>query len=247
MAVKRLEYRTKLLIAYIVWWVIWAIGPWDFHDWILENILPVLFIPLLIFTKDRFRLSSISYTTIFIFMCLHAIGSHYTYANVPYESWSASLGFSINDTFGFERNHFDRLVHFSFGLLLSYPALEMFARIADTRGAWSYYFPLEWVMSLSMLYELVEWYVAELFGGELGMAYLGTQGDIWDAHKDMGLATLGAAITVGITAFISWRYNRNFASEIRESMRVKHDQPLGEVKLRELKEKDGGPEDSDSQ
>lgn len=236
MAKAKIEYRTKLLILYAAWWIAWAIQPWDMADWVLENILPVLFIPLLIYTRNKFRLSSISYTTIFIFLCLHAIGSHYTYAEVPYEVWTAKLGFSINDTFGFERNHFDRLVHFSFGLLLGYPALELFARIADSRGVWSYYFPLEWVMSLSMIYELIEWSAAEIVGGELGMAYLGTQGDVWDAHKDMGLATLGACIAVSITAFFSWKYNRDFKTEMIESMKVKHEQPLGEVRLRELKQ-----------
>ena len=237
---KKPEYRTVLLLLYTIWWLIWAYKPVHFSDWALENVLPVLFLPLLIYTRNTFRLSSVSYTTIFIFMCMHAIGSHYTYAEVPYEEWTSALGFSINDTFGFERNHFDRLVHFSFGLLLCYPVLELFARVADTRGAWSYYFPLELVMSLSMLYELIEWGAAEFFGGELGMAYLGTQGDMWDAHKDMGLATIGAAICVSVVAFFSWRYNKDFRKEFGESLKVKFTQPLGEVRLRELKREKRG-------
>lgn len=235
MAARKIEYRTKLLILYCIWWLIWAYKPWHFSDWVLENILPVVFVPLLIYTRNRFRFSSVSYTTMFIFLCLHTIGAHYTYAEVPYEEWTGALGFSVNDIFGFERNHFDRLVHFSFGLLLGYPMLELFARVADTRGAWSYYFPLELVMSLSMIYELVEWAAAVYFGGELGMAYLGTQGDPWDAHKDMGLATIGAIICVSVVAFFSWKYNKDFRKEFAESLRVKHEEPLGEVRLRELK------------
>ncbi len=232
---KTIEYRTKLLILFVIWWVIWAIDPSHFSDWVLENVLTVFFIAALIFTRNKFRLSTVSYTVMFIFLCMHTIGSHYTYAEVPYEAWTGSLGFSINDTFGFERNHFDRLVHFSFGLLFAYPMRELFMRIAKSEGAWSYYFPLELVMSLSMLYELVEWGAAVLVGGELGQAYLGTQGDIWDAHKDMGLATVGAAVGMLIVAGINWRYQKDFAQEFKNSLKIKSDTPLGEVKLREYK------------
>jgi len=237
----KIEYRTRLLVVFAVWWAIWAVGPWDKQDWVLENILTVLFVGALIVTRNRFRLSNISYTVLFIFLCLHTIGSHYTYAEVPYERWSAALGFSINDLFGFQRNHFDRLVHFSFGLLFAYPMRELFIRVAQTRGAWSYYLPIELVMSLSMLYELIEWGVAMIVGGDLGMAYLGTQGDVWDAHKDMGLATLGACIGMAVVAFINWRYQHDFAAEFRDSLQVKDAQPLGEVKLREMRQQPPEP------
>ena len=232
----KLEYRTKLLLLFAIWWTIWAYRPWFFSDWIIENLLTVAFIAYFIISRHSFRLSNLSYTLLFIFMCLHTIGSHYTYAEVPYEKWTAALGFSINELFGFTRNHFDRLVHFLFGFLLAYPMRELFMRVAGARGAWSYYLPVELIMSLSMLYELIEWAVAGVVGGDLGMAYLGTQGDIWDAHKDMGLATLGAAIGMTIVALANRHYHRDFAKEISESLKVKDKVPLGEVKLRELKE-----------
>ena len=94
------------------------------------------------------------------------------------------------------RNHFDRLVHFLYGLLLAYPIREMFLRIGNVRGFWGYFLPLDLTMSTSMLYELIEWAAAELIGGDLGAAYLGTQGDVWDAHKDMALASMGALIAM---------------------------------------------------
>lgn len=238
----KLEYRTKLLIVFTAWWLAWAYKPWHFSDWVLENILTVLFVGTLILTRNRFRLSSVSYTVLFIFLCLHTIGSHYTYADVPYEQWTATLGFSINDLFGFTRNHFDRLVHFLFGFLFYYPMREFFMRIALSKGAWSYYLPVELVMSLSMLYELIEWAAAIVVGGDLGMAYLGTQGDVWDAHKDMGLATTGAILGMIIVAAINWKYQRDFADEFLDSMRIKIKSPLGEVKLREYKNQ----RDSDS-
>ena len=106
-----------------------------------------------------------------------------------YREWLPFLDFT-------ERNHYDRLVHFLFGLLLAVPIREIFLRIVQVRGFWSYYLPLDVAMAFSMLYELIEWAAALVFGGELGVAYLGTQGDPWDAQKDMGLATLGALITL---------------------------------------------------
>ena len=127
-----------------------------------------------------------------------------------------------------ERNYFDRMVHFLFGFLLAYPIRELFMRVAGARGFWGYYLPLDLTMSFSMLYELIEWAAAEVFGGELGAAYLGTQGDVWDAHKDMALASLGALIAMFVTALVNRHLQRDFAAEWAESIRVKRKKPLGE-------------------
>jgi putative membrane protein len=124
-------------------------------------------------------------------------------------------------------------VHFFYGLLLAYPAREVFLRVADVRGFWGYYLPLDVTMSFSMLYELIEWAAAMCFGSELGQAYLGTQGDVWDAHKDMALASLGALISMLFVAWINWKFDKNFGAELRESFVVKGD-ALGEARLREL-------------
>lgn len=235
----RFELRVKLLFLFTLWWIVWAFNPWFFSDWVTENILTVLFIFMLVATRNTFRLSNLSYWLLFIFLLFHTVGAHYTYAEVPYEKWTAALGFSINDLCGFHRNHFDRLVHFSFGLLFVYPMRELFMRVAHAKGAWSYYLPVELIMSLSMLYELIEWAVAMVVGGDLGMAYLGTQGDVWDAHKDMALASLGAAIGMAVVAIVNWRMQRDFATEFLESLKVKHATPLGEVRLREYRNKPG--------
>jgi putative membrane protein len=216
----RKAYLWTLAIVYAAWWVLMAINPKHFDDWLLENALVVLGVALLAFTYRSFPLSRISYTCIFIFMMLHALGAHYTYAEVPYQRW-----FPI---FEGGRNHFDRLVHFLYGLLLAYPIREMFLRIGNVRGFWGYFLPLDLTMSTSMLYELVEWGAAVTVGSELGQAYLGTQGDIWDAHKDMALAALGALIAMVATALINKRMQRDFAREWAESIRVKHRKPIGE-------------------
>jgi putative membrane protein len=218
--VKRSNYLWILVIVYAAWWVAMAVAPLDRSDWLLENVLVVLAIGLLVFTHKSFPLSRISYTCIFIFLLFHTLGSHYTYAKVPYQDWLPFLAGG--------RNQFDRMVHFLYGLLLAYPIREMFLRIGNVRGFWGYFLPLDLTMSTSMLYELIEWGAAEAFGGDLGAAYLGTQGDVWDAHKDMALASLGALIAVLITAFVNRRMQRDFANEWAESIRVKRKRPLGE-------------------
>jgi putative membrane protein len=218
--VTRKSYLWTLGIVYAVWWVIMAINPHHFSDWVLENVLVVGAVALLFFTRNSFPLSRVSYTCIFVFMMLHALGAHYTYAEVPYEKWFPF--------FEGGRNHFDRLVHFAYGLLFAYPIREMFLRIGNMRGFWGYFLPLDLTMSTSMIYELIEWAAAEVFGGELGAAYLGTQGDVWDAHKDMALASLGALIAMFVTAMINRYLQRDFANEWAESIRVKRRKPLGE-------------------
>jgi putative membrane protein len=226
------RFALTLLLLLILLWVPLAIAPFDRKDWILENVLLLAALVFLTATFRAFPLSRISYALIFIFLCLHTIGAHYTYAEVPYDAWMTKLtGHSFNSLVGWERNNFDRVVHFSYGLLLVYPVREMFVRIANVRGFWSYFLPLDLTMSTSMLYELIEWAAAEYFGGELGMAYLGTQGDVWDAHKDMALASLGALIAMCVTALINARLQRDFAAEWVESLRIKNTGPTGEVAI----------------
>jgi putative membrane protein len=123
------------------------------------------------------------------------------------------------------------VVHFCHGLLLAYPIHEVFIRVVGFRGFWGYFLPLDLTMSTSMVFELFEWGAASLFGGDLGMAYLGTQGDIWDAHKDMALASAGAAIAMSATAMINGYLQRDFAREWAESFQVKHPRPLGEDEI----------------
>jgi putative membrane protein len=216
----RKTYLWILAVLYFLWWAALAVHPLDRSDWWMENFLVFFGVGLLLWTRKSFPLSRVSYTCIFIFMVLHALGAHYTYAKVPYQDWIPALAGG--------RNQFDRLVHFSYGLLLSYPIREMFLRIGNVRGFWGYFLPLDLTMSTSMLYELIEWGAAVTVGADLGAAYLGTQGDIWDAHKDMALASLGALIAMVITAIINKNMQRDFAREWAESIRVKRHRPVGE-------------------
>jgi putative membrane protein len=208
------------------------------HDWMLENGLVLIALAFLAATARAFPLSRVSYTLVFIFLCLHEIGAHWTYSEVPYNDWTRALfGRSLNEICGFQRNHFDRLVHFSYGFLLAYPIREVFLRVADVKGFWGYFLPLDLTMSTSLIYEFIEWGAAVWIGGDLGQAYLGTQGDIWDAHKDMLMATIGAALAMTVTAIINWKLQRDFAGEFAHSLRVKNAAPLGEDALAALRRK----------
>jgi len=226
------RYLLILSVLFALEWVFLAINPYHRADWALENVIVIVFALLFIVSYKKFPLSRISMTLIFLFLLLHEIGAHYTYARVPYDQWWQSwFGVSLNETLGFERNHFDRAVHFLYGLLLAYPIREVFIRIANVRGFWGYFLPLDLTMSTSMIFELFEWGAAELFGGDLGMAYLGTQGDVWDAHKDMALASLGALIAMLVTAMINIWLQRDFAQEWDESLAIKGKLPLGEDEI----------------
>jgi putative membrane protein len=223
-----------LAIVYAALWLWLAVAPNDRAGWALENVLVVVFVPALAWSWRHFRLSRVSYTLIFLFMTLHAVGAHYTYAEVP-------LGFWVQEALGQERNHFDRLVHFSYGLLMAYPARELFFRVARARGFWGYFLPLDLMLSTSAIFELFEWGAAELFAGDLGIAYLGTQGDPWDAQKDMALAAFGAFIAMSVTLLVNLRYQRDFAREWWQSLAVKQATPMGEVRLARMAGAQGYP------
>jgi putative membrane protein len=186
----RYRYPLALLVAFVAIFAVLAIAPWYRQDWLLENVIVFIAVPLFVLTCRRLRFSDLAYSCLFIFLVLHEIGAHYTYSEVPWRDWVAVLGHEAGAAAG--RNHYDRLVHFSYGLLMLPIAWELFAARAAPRGLWRWLMPLLFVLSHSVIYELVEWLAAELFGGDLGMAYLGTQGDPWDAQKDMAMATAGA-------------------------------------------------------
>jgi putative membrane protein len=218
---------------------VWAaVAPVDRGTWALENGIVFLAIATLFATRKRLPLSLVSYTLIAVYLCLHEVGSHYTYAQVPYDDWCRSLlGFSLDEALGFERNMYDRFIHFSYGLLLAYPLREIVLRIADMKGFWGYFLPLDVTMSTSMIYELLEWAAALVFGQGMEIAYLGTQGDPWDAHKDMLLASIGALISMSVTAFINWRLQHDFAREWNASLSVRHPRPAGEEAIARMTRK----------
>ena len=230
------RYLSVLGVVFGAIWLVLAISPNDRVVWTMENSLVVVAALFLAATYRSFPLSRISYTLIFLFLCLHEFGAHYTYSLVPYDEWLQSLfGTSLNRVFGFERNQFDRLVHFSYGLMIAYPIREVFLRIAAVRGFWGYFLPFDVTVSTSALFELIEWAAVVMFANGAGADYLGTQGDEWDAHKDMALASLGALITMTVTAAINAWLQRDFAQEWADSLKVKRRKPLGEEALQAVR------------
>ena len=190
-------FRTnRLLQGLVIWlillWIITSIEPFNRRDWLLENLLVFFYGALLVASYRRFAFSNRSYALFTVFMSLHLVGAHYTYAEVPF-------GFWLQEALGLERNHYDRIVHFSFGLLIAYPFREVLIRAAGVVRSWSWFLTVALVLAFSGFYEVIEGIVAMIVDPELGMAYLGTQGDEWDAQKDTFLAFSGSVIAMLVT------------------------------------------------
>lgn len=201
-----------LLAVFVIATVALGMAPRYRQDWLIENVLVLLALPVLVLGFRRLRFSHASYVCLFVFLLLHEVGAHYTYSEVPWDRWtSAWLGFSPSDAWGVSRNHFDRVVHFAYGLLVTPAVVELVAARTSLPGAWRWLVPISLITATSALYELFEWGAAVWFGGDLGVAYLGTQGDPWDAQQDMFLAVLGSVVAVAVLA-AARRRRRAFSS-----------------------------------
>lgn len=189
----RNRFLQGLALAYGAIWIGLAIAPRDRDDWLLENLLVFAFAGALVATHRRFAFSNFSWLAIALFLGLHAVGAHYTYSETP-------LGFRLQDAFGWTRNHYDRVVHFAFGALLTHPMREIALRAIGARPPWSWVLPFLGALAMSGGYELVEAWTAWIVSPELGTAYLGTQGDEWDAQRDMTCAFAGTLFALAATA-----------------------------------------------
>jgi putative membrane protein len=183
------------IAVFAVVWIGTFYGTTDVTNWFLENTLTFIFICFLLLTYRKFQFSDLSYLLICIYLCLHVYGSKYTYAENPFGYW-------LQGVFHSSRNHYDRIVHFSFGFLLAYPMREMFLKWLKFPSWVAWILPIEITLSISAFYELIEWAVADIFFKAQGDAYLGTQGDIWDAQKDIFLAFSGAIVATTIVSVV---------------------------------------------
>lgn len=181
-------YLLTLLGIFSVLWIVLAIKPLYRMDWLLENILVFLGIPLLFLIHKRVPLSNLSYTLIFIFFVCHIYGAHYTYAEAPF-------GRVIGKWFGLERNHYDRLVHFLWGFLLTLPLFEIMRKKVSRKTGIDFLLACSISFAVGAAYELMEWGVAAIVAPDAGKAFLGAQGDEWDAHKDLSVHLLGALVS----------------------------------------------------
>ncbi len=183
------------VLLFLAIWVNTFVFTTDLSNWWLENALTFLFIAFLILTYKRYQFSDLSYLLIFIYLCLHVYGSQHTYAENPFGYW-------LQEQLELSRNHYDRIVHFSFGFLLAYPMREMFLKWLKYPRWVAWVLPIEITLSISAFYELIEYAVAEVFFKAQGTAYLGTQGDSWDAQKDILLAVSGAILATTIVSLV---------------------------------------------
>jgi putative membrane protein len=197
--------------VFLVVWSALAIAPRDRADWLLENGLTFVAVPALVYGYRRFRFSDRAYVQGTLFLVLHTIGSHYAYSEVPIGDW-------VRDAFGLTRNHYDRVVHFAFGALLLRPVRELGFGRGRQRAPGelgTLYFSVAGVSLWSVLYEIGEWLTARVVDPAAGTAFLGTQGDPWDAEKDMACALVGSLVAAGVEAVL----DRPRAGTVRPSRR----------------------------
>jgi putative membrane protein len=195
------RYPALLLLIFAVIWLTLAWAPVYRQDWLLENLIVLIAVPLLALTYRSLRFSDFAYTCLFAFFVLHEIGAHYTYSEVPWQAWLQHWT-GVEYVPSGARNHYDRFVHFAYGLLVFPATWELFGARAQPQRIWRYLMPALFLLSHAVIYELVEWAAATAFGGDLGTAYLGTQGDEWDSQKDMALAGLGTLLALAALPFM---------------------------------------------
>lgn len=181
------SHAPVLFIVFSVFWLLLAINPLYREVWLVENLILIVCVAYLLHSYKKYPFSNRAYWMIFIFCILQTIGAHYTYAEVP-------LGFWVADWLDIKRNHYDRLVHFAFGFLVILPFKEVMIRkvVFSTRAIEVFTLVMLFI-GISGSYEVVEsWYAILYEQDKASDMFLGSQGDIWDAEKDMALAGLGA-------------------------------------------------------
>ena len=210
-----------LLGGYLLFWVAMGLTPTNPPTWLLLNLLPMAFVMLLVFTHRHFAFSDAAYVCIAVFLTLHAIGSHYTYAKVPF-------GFWLQQILDVQRNHFDRIVHFGFGFLFVYPLREILMRIVKVEGFWAYCLAVNVVMAGAGLWEVIESWVARTVRPDLGNAFLGSQGDVWDAQEDIAVAFYGSLLCMAMVVLARYLMSEETEESADASEEQEFEPVLGE-------------------
>lgn len=180
------EWLAGIFVVFFIWM---GIAPVDREVWVAE-IVPVVFVfLLLVLTVRTFRFTPAAYLFMAFWLFWHTVGGHYTFANVPF-------GF-ITDMLGATRNHFDRVGHFSVGFY-AYAMAELLTRRRLAGPVVTTLFGLFFIMAVAAGYEILEWWYAVSNDPAAGDAFLGSQGDVWDAQKDMLADTLGAIFSLAV-------------------------------------------------
>jgi putative membrane protein len=206
-------FHVILLVVFI------ALGwdPVDRKTWLMENVLVVTGVAAAWLLRHRFYWSMRSWAMIVLFLCMHEVGTHYTYPKVPYNAALVSwVGVDPDALFGWQRNQYDRFVHLAYGLLTALPIREIIVAKCRLQGAWASLIAWSFVLSTSMLYELMEWVGGQYIGGG-NSAFVGAQGDFWDAQKDMAVAAGGSLLVLMLRGHAIWdRLSGRRNTEVRD-------------------------------
>jgi len=194
MNLRNLKFPHYLLLTYLILFIVCAINPYDRSVWWAENIPIMLIVLSFVLTYRKFQFSNTAYVLMSIFIFMHTIGGHYTFSRVPFDF--------ITNLFGFSRNHYDRFAHFAVGFY-AYGMCEFLLLKKIVTKKWALFaFPIFFIMALAATYELFEWIFAISADPAAGMEVLGSQGDIWDAQKDILMDTLGAITSLVLFYFV---------------------------------------------
>jgi len=191
----KFKFPYLLLILYIILFVVLAINPYSRDVWFAENLPILLIVLILVFSYRYYQFSNTAYLMMSVLIFLHTIGGHYTFARVPFDF--------VTNLFGFTRNHFDRIAHFSVGFYAyAFSELLLKKKLTNSKFVLLTYGIL-FVMAIAGAYEVFEWQYAVLGDRTAGIEVLGSQGDIWDAQKDILADTLGAIFATIVFYFVS--------------------------------------------
>ncbi len=183
-------FKKALVAIFFLFWVVLSINPVDPGVWALENILVVSIFPIVLWLDKHYRFNDWTYLSLTVFVILHLFGAHMTYHNMTYFTW-------FSDWFGWERNYYDQVIHLLFGLMVFVPFFEIFYHQGISRKL-SYLIAFLFITGVGAWYEVLEWIAMALFckqADEICAAAI-TQGDIWDAQKDIAYAILGSIIAL---------------------------------------------------
>jgi putative membrane protein len=209
------RYKQLVLLLLLVLFLATCIKPPYPQFLLMQHAPTVLGGVLLACMANRFAMSRLSFTSVAVFLALHTVGARYLYSYTPYDELIEALfGVNITELFGFKRNHYDRWVHFSYGLLMAVPIQEFERRHLKLSVALSSVLAVECIIATSASYEMIEWLVAVIFTPDWADQFLGQQGDLFDAQKDMALAVAGALVS--ITALAIKSCHSKLASETYE-------------------------------
>jgi putative membrane protein len=197
------RWNRGALVVFLLLWLASCIRPPHPEYLLLQHGPTVVAVVALAAVQNRLKVSRVSYTLILLFIAFHLLGARYLYSFVPYDDWfEPLLGVRLTDYFGFQRNHYDRLVHFLFGLFVVVPSWRFSRRILGLNNWWSAAVAFAIIMATSAMYEVLEWLIAVTQSATTAESYNGQQGDVWDPQWDMALAGLGSLVGLFLVAVI---------------------------------------------